>query len=531
MRPRSVRATVTALLLLWAGCISVAESEGSLSTPEPEPTSAVTQDVVPWASSGPRASKLVPREIGTPGPLVLERVDPDGRWVAFCQARLDTDGDGQVQIHYGMHGGIYGDALVPYLDIEGTELELDAFVDATADGRWVVVLREGRLELHDIASSKKTALGPAPADDPNPLGGHRAAVFSSSGDRLLYVRGPIELPARAASKTEPSSAVVVRELTAGTEHAIEAPRGVIARAGFFDGGTHVWSHVVSKDTDGDGKLAIPRLQTSLSSRGCRGPIMSYSTGGYVGDDRTLMIAERTDRRLAARPDAIGVAGGRVFTRDDTGAVWADGDEVAPASCDANVLYANAETGRVAYACRGDETVEPDGTVWAPLFVFENGRSEDMRTLVAPSSEDYFQARQPIWRAKGERQYDLEHGALLPEPSTKDLRLAEHGTVALFLDAKGKGYLLDEAERRRHAIDVDLGYDPDGYRFPMWREGSLVTLPLEDGRGVVLDLSVPELRGFVPSFGSAMASSGEVLSAEHDRSGIPRGPLKWHVPAQ
>lgn len=42
-------------------------------------------------------------------------------------------------------------------------------------------------------------------------------------------------------------------------------------------------YAIRKDTDGDGKLSWPSVQTSLSGRGCRGPIMSYSTGGWSGD--------------------------------------------------------------------------------------------------------------------------------------------------------------------------------------------------------------------------------------------------------
>lgn len=41
--------------------------------------------------------------------------------------------------------------------------------------------------------------------------------------------------------------------------------------------------VIARDTDGDGKLTWPSVRTSLSARDCRGPVMSYSIGGWTGD--------------------------------------------------------------------------------------------------------------------------------------------------------------------------------------------------------------------------------------------------------
>ena len=51
---------------------------------------------------------------GTAHPMLLRAYDRNERWMALCQARKDTDGDGKIEVHSGHHGWIvdYNDDLV-----------------------------------------------------------------------------------------------------------------------------------------------------------------------------------------------------------------------------------------------------------------------------------------------------------------------------------------------------------------------------------------------------------------------------------
>ena len=72
------------LLLLSLGCALVSLAHASDRSSESRALDAGTKAVAQSDSA----------TIGTPHPLVVQRVSPDGRWVAACQARADTDGSG-----------------------------------------------------------------------------------------------------------------------------------------------------------------------------------------------------------------------------------------------------------------------------------------------------------------------------------------------------------------------------------------------------------------------------------------------------
>src|SRR5687767_9734010 len=50
-------------------------------------------------------------EIGTRHPLLLQALAADGRWCIICQARTDTNHDGEISASIGRHGDTVGDIL------------------------------------------------------------------------------------------------------------------------------------------------------------------------------------------------------------------------------------------------------------------------------------------------------------------------------------------------------------------------------------------------------------------------------------
>ena len=53
--------------------------------------------------------------LGTNHPLVIQAIAPDGSRVAACQARRDTNADGEIAVYQGHRGELSGDAMEFFL--------------------------------------------------------------------------------------------------------------------------------------------------------------------------------------------------------------------------------------------------------------------------------------------------------------------------------------------------------------------------------------------------------------------------------
>jgi hypothetical protein len=142
------------------------------------------------ARSGQGRTAFAPHPAGSlPGPrltafgtghqLVVEAADQARRWAVVCQAREDTNGDGEVTVLVGNHGDMLGDDMEPYFFAIGREeMAIDALVAASPTGSHVVFVRRGRLVLHTAATGTQqdlSALGADARDDSSVFGSHRAA--------------------------------------------------------------------------------------------------------------------------------------------------------------------------------------------------------------------------------------------------------------------------------------------------------------------------------------------------------------------
>jgi hypothetical protein len=262
---------------------------GSGTTPPPGGGSA---GATGGASGG--IPTVIGTKVGTAHPVVVEAAARDGAWIVICQARTDTDGDGEIAVHAGMHGDTYGDQFRPYLVRGAGEGEpIDSLVGYTRDGRWLVAMRAGKLALLDAhAGTWSEIAGADLRDDGVPLGPHRAASLATAGDRMTFFRD--------------DETIVVRELSTGAEHTVKVAGARVWRVEVEPLGTWARVYAIRTDSDKDGKLTWPSVRSSLSDRDCRGPIMSYSTGGWSGDkpdELWLDLAAGTvsDQRSATAP--------------------------------------------------------------------------------------------------------------------------------------------------------------------------------------------------------------------------------------
>jgi hypothetical protein len=476
--------TITALTISLALCACIADTAAPPTTPDPAPAREPDAAISPAAASG---------IVGTPHPAFVQRVAPDGSWVLLCQARADTDGDGEIAIHRGYHGETFGDEMVPYLVRGGGEGErIDDFVGSDESGRWVLVRRGSELELVDVRAGTSTSLGALPEERSNPFAAHPG--FDFAGAHLARI--------------DPSGAIYVRELATGRETRIDPGPGLLVAIDLDPTAASLSAMVVTADTDGDGQLTAPAPRTSLAHAfACRGPPMSYSVFGRTGDDVERRIAAATGGTARAVQGMVATYGAAAIVRTDTGAlVLADGSvesPLAPESCGAEVLLASRAAGSVLVHCRADGSVR----------LWREGALTSLGLTVPVSDQD------PL-RVAGASTFGV---AVLHSPA-----------VAIDL-ARGTLTRFDGS-----AIWVD------GLRVAIRREGGTAIVDLESGAATpidatgravgaqgrflavgerVADLSRAAIVGRYFGELSAVSSEGRVLvSEERDR-----GPYAWRAP--
>lgn len=253
-----------AAVVVAAACGSSPRPPTETSPAKPEPS------VTTAAPRPPRAN--VPMGSGTYGtahPTYFRGFDTRGkRWMALCQARRDTDGDGKIEVSSGHHGGLYGDDMALYLVIGGGEgTVIEALVSRSDDDRWLAILRDGTLELVDVETGDVRAMVDADVEsDERPGAPHRAATFV--GERLLYIRNYAD-----------KDTLVVYDLASRKEREITVP-------------DRLWRIVWSRTL---GRIyTVPRGQGSRSYR-------PRSTPANAPDRscRTARTASRARRRRSA----------------------------------------------------------------------------------------------------------------------------------------------------------------------------------------------------------------------------------------
>lgn len=434
--------------------------------------------------------------MGTAHPLFPQAWAADGSWVAACQAREDTDGNGRIEVFMGHHGDGYGDARRLYLlDAEHPEgLAADRVVSQDDQGRFLLWVREGRLKLRDTQLGHETDLGEAPPR----LGLHeRAGDIDATGEWLVRLAG--------------DGQVLVREIATGEERPVPVGPGLAWRAYFLVPGL-LSVAVVRDDTNGDGQLNLPVLLTTLSADICRGQALSYSTYGYGGDAWTnerSWVDGKTERR-----SIIASAGGDVVYRAESGVLMYDGDtefEIAPASCDPDVAAIWPEGDRAVVACANGE----DRWTW---WWRGDGVAEPL--ALPATARPWGMTVDRVFVPTGREIVDLATGQILERAYAGEV--ATWGDVLVDIDEQHRVRLRDLAlGTTTYLVDgaTESAWSQDHGRFgAVVRGGEVYVVDLEQRR-VLGTLPRPPL--LVRDDGAALVSEGSGL---HDA-----GPLRWWTP--
>ena len=314
---------------------------------------------------------------GTDHPVVLEAAAPDGRWLSICQAREDTNGDGQTAVDYdGHHGYNMGDALRPYLVVGGGPGHaFDELLGHDPTGRYVAI-REGLcLALVDTVERTATTLPDADVRDHHRwYGQHRAVSFSAAGDRLLYFRGDAS-----------GGHVVVRSLPDGRETAIQPGPGLLWRAALDPAGR--W--VVIKSVLGG---RWPAAGVTMAPRSCRGWL--YEHGDDDPADLVIRLAPATGGPPREIPGLAMPLGDEMLVRAADGAIVAQAPGgqtrvAVAASCRGRVVHADAARKLVVAACASDR----DAHERVPLTFHGPGMAKKVgHTVFLPRADRWIQTR-------------------------------------------------------------------------------------------------------------------------------------------
>ncbi|KFA91605.1 hypothetical protein Q664_20680 [Archangium violaceum Cb vi76] len=454
--------------------------------------------------------------IGTRHPILFQRAAKDGRWLIACQAREDTNGDGKLEVRFGRHGDTFGDTLAPYLFLEPGEGErLDDFLAADPTGRYLVVVRGGSLRLLDTYTRTDAELAPPDTiPDSTAPSASLPVSFSRDGQRLLLV---------SLSGPEKRATAFLINLQDGSKREVPHGPGLLGRASLDPEGRWVWFGVVTQDTDGDGQLTWPRAQTSLASRYCRGPIMSYGHYGQEGDTASWLLRRVEGGPLVPKEGVLQPLGDALLRQGEQGEVFveqASGQrtEWVPASCRANVLHVDAAREQVLVACtaQGNALELHGARVHQPLGIATEYAGRPPPSLgpprlfpISPASTQGDSAQSVV---------DLETRTV--HPMRGEVHYVE-GTHALVKRSTGR----KNENRRLWFVDTTTGEQRElgeqrGYGFAAAGDFAY-------SEGLLVDMGTGRVVRKVPEDVQTLDTQGRmVLDSSAWSQKVGQGPLQW-----
>lgn len=351
---------LSAVAGVWkSGVVSLAALGVACSRDCPAPSAPVMLAGAHRAEASAAAPASAPL-IGTAHPYALLETDPEGRYVVLCQARDDTNGDGEVRSFRGMANELGGDALVPYLIERGTGRAIEALLARSASGRYLALVEQARVVLLDSETHVALPLRDAlvPGADPARIEGSSSLAFAADERRMIYL-----------GRRDGRIAAVVHDLSSHREQILPAVPDDLSGVTLSPDSSWAMLRTLSAQQ-------LPGLNLLRSRRDEDGPCRRPS-----GFDWRDAVDSASSRWLVpivggaprTATDYLMLLGGGLLRRAGDGALWLDrasGDkaEVAPASCGAVLQRANEHS--VVVACKGAVTNEYEDV---PLYAFHGGQ--------------------------------------------------------------------------------------------------------------------------------------------------------------
>ncbi len=477
-------------LVALIGCGSPAPApQGPTSTPSPTPSPAKPAAPAPAPTTGPVGSGGA---YGTASPTLIRAYDKQERWMALCQARQDTDGDGKIEIHSGHHGDLYGDAMKLYVIIGGGNgTEADYFVGRSDSGRYFSVIKNNKLVVVDGQTGVEQELAGADIEpDGRPGAPHRAGVWAK--ERFIYIRHGktdgivVHDPATHAERELPMTERVWR-MEADAERII-----LVATI--------------------PPKEAFPSMRTTLAGGECLGPPMSYSTYGQSGPKPTLRYID-LDTGKEAKGDGIVATIGQTLVRaPKDGALYLDNDQIAPPTCAPQVLAVMPSPPRVIAICGAKKQ--------ARILLLGKNLSKELAAI--DREQDHYGGLEDMLESTGVVCGSGLHCVATATSQPIDLK----GGVAEYVFENLVYVVHATLQTRTHEV-VDVA---TGKRTPTKAADSKIKAGnwFIDYNGHLVDLRTGVV-GKKVSGAMRLSENGRILKGGGGDEDFPTGPLQWTAP--
>lgn len=442
------------------------------------------------------------------GPILVERASGDARWVALCQTQSAEAGGstpgGPLPREFG--------ALQRSLVAPGSELAIDAWLGASPNGRFVLVLQRGAILLWDSETSHTldlTALGADSRLSAESNAALRVLDFDATSEHVLYVR-------RAPS----GNRVVLRNLSDGSERELGPGPGEIWRARFDPGGAFINLQMISADTNKNGKFDFP-APLLATPRACGDPLQHFRAWENRGDRPETVLLPLAGGPAIHEPGLVQVLGEALVVRDENGALLLEQGQkkrvLANAECKARVVHADRQrelfivgcaqkkkTGRVSLELVTREGRKPLNLELASVELDREPSDSPRLIALYPGSDSYL--------------FDADRRELIAlQPG--DSVLGTHLSRALV--RRGKALLVYDADRRR---EQPLPGVVDKYPVILRAPPFVFISPL------LVNLETAEV-GIIKQRPLALSANGQLLLAvaDPDPPNWARGPLHWSAP--
>lgn len=443
--------------------------------------------------------------------------DPEARWLVYCSAESDTNGDGQLAVSIAPDGSLSGDLLSARLALGGqAPLDIEAYFDSDSTGRYLLVQAEGRVLLFDSVTRSATDMTELAADSrlaAHERPGHRAFAFAPHGPELAYLR-------RLDGKLD----VVLRNLESGAETAIDPGVLEIYRLDFDALGKHLVLEVVASDSNKNGRFDWPYPLAKQPRPACAGPFRRFGARYRTGDATVAHVISLADRSVRPIPDLLFILDDGPVIRRASGELALEVPRSIPAvlasaQCGGRVLFADASKNLLVVGCPGKKSPGR-----AEVELVARGYLKRLGVFVQPTDFDArpvaSQRLVPLYPGSETWLLDLERRE--PHPLTPgDLVIHTHATRALIRRKEGL-VIYDVTTRAEQALNVTLPALPH-----VLTQGAFAVVT-----PAVVDLANGELAGLVRERPLALARDGRVLVSEGNGPSaerLARGPLVWKAP--
>jgi hypothetical protein len=444
----------------------------------------------------PTSSHPVRAEVGDDGPLSLERVGADGRWLVTCkQAGVPR----------------------PELSVGTSPPEaIDDLLAWDASGRFLVLRHGPSAWLVDVETDTRTNLSELGLDDRDDVldyRQHRALAFDPRGEVLAYVRN------------QSAPEIVLRSLATGEERVVRSTSGEPWRLAWDDaGGTLVVTGVAADPATG-GRASFPVRVRKGPRLACSGLLPRFHVSADSGERPLVTLVSRDGLTLRQAPDFAAPFGDAYVARGLDGALalvtLTRRERISDADCGGRVLFADPTRNLLLVTCTNDK-LRPKRI---GVELVGPGYRQELGVVVQSMALDRWPDAPvrlvPLYPGSDVLLVDLETRSTVPLlpgdrvlATSDEYALVRRDKALVWFDAvRGADRLLTASIPPFAGLVV---------------AGSLVAVG-----SLVIDARVGRVLGSVPGRPLALATDGAALIAEGgapNATAFARGPLRWHAPA-